>query len=1256
MTSNAAIDIWQMDSPLSTISTPTQSADSPGPLNDRIFFGPIQSPEKKYVPSLGAPQLRTPVRRSTRLSSAMIPLPLFSEEVEETSDTREGTPEEDAVPDEPSMILASKVLSACSNPSPPPTPPLPIQQALPELEDAQLVDISDPAEVQGHLLGTPTRPRLPLGHLSEPIATSSPFAPPSSLYTPTHADSQANVSQADLIAFDSFSAPNPHEPDDPPAPSFDAVQDLAPLIPTSVDDLLALSPHTAVALPEGAQQFDTQNPSGNKESIGNEEQEQVQVVRSPVLEAIPATVTAPLIEMTLAADEGTPPPRRSSRPRKSRSPLPQTVVDYSPQPHPPAQADVMVPAATPDDVQNSPQRKRKLNVASDYDDRCEGGSSGAPLTPRRLPQVAHMHRELGSLSPMSAGVLMQLLPKPADGSASGSSTPQPPTTSQVSNLQEIPEAAHPPAPSTPPHQITGFVFPKVVPSDISSSAARPKSPLRPFSPPKVAEGSRTPARRVPIAQAIADGTYSAQKLPAAFGAFRAPNPTSPVFKKLAIDDPTRSPAKRVPMSEAVPVPPLSPGKNVDKGKGRAVTRPQSPVRALSVPRERQRSTSVEPQPLLGRRERGASAEPSSRPPALGRRPLFQKPASSDGVSSSGLKSQAALPFPFTQQQRLHPAIPEDEESGPSAVRSNAAGASGVVAHASVSPAKSGSSLRQPSAGAGSKIPRIGTKPYARPKAVDGAPSKLPTPAKTRMITKAKLLRIVKVGSSSGSSSDEGQTKAPLPAPALKPRRVVSAQSSSTSASTEPGPQHGLKRKREQEISTSKAPGPAAQPVLVMRKVVPGMFNKGKELAPPKTRTLGSVSGQAAVPPSPTKLMGPIKARSAVGWKRPQPEGQPSAAASVASAKAEEPPPKERSLGPGPTPDPVSSEPAGTMPGPATMDAPPEPPKEANLPSLPPLPAVPATPEAPSESPSSHPTPAAQSTGAQSLVPQAHRRSTRSKRTAPPTDVFGSVLPAPITRPLQPRRRGPLPSETAGPFAGMSSLALKTLTSANTLKNQQQLATIQTEVVRKEGARPESPTTRVRSALEKQKEERAQQRKERAERRAMRSAGSELDILSAGEGEGAAEQAQGGGADEGADASYVTLDDDSPERHRRGAGDDEEYETPQRPERPAKRGRFEDGVEDKEKERDTEAPERRVKWDRGLYTTVYMDDMPPKPKWNTKAVPSTKGCLAPAAKALRLDTLGNVLNAELPIGGLVKESVVVKKFIKSTRSRSKKAKS
>ncbi|TBU65906.1 hypothetical protein BD310DRAFT_943410 [Dichomitus squalens] len=256
---------------------------------------------------------------------------------------------------------------------------------------------------------------------------------------------------------------------------------------------------------------------------------------------------------------------------------------------------------------------------------------------------------------------------------------------------------------------------------------------------------------------------------------------------------------------------------------------------------------------------------------------------------------------------------------------------------------------------------------------------------------------------------------------------------------------------------------------------------------------------------------------------------------------------------------------------------------------------------------------------------------------------------------------------------MSALALKTLTSANTKRNQEQVAKIQMEIIRKEGSRPDSPTTRVRSALEKQKEERIQQRQERAARRARRSAGSDviegLPSDSASDGE---EKVNVG------DVSAMSVDEEGmPLRHRRGPGDEEDYETPPRPERPIKRPRFEGGTDGGNvEERTKDAPAKRVKWDKGLHTTVFLDDTPPKPKWSTKAAPSSKSCLTPAAKALRLDTLGNVLNAEVPLSGLVKEQIVVKKFvfeddevaeaaeaappptpvIKSSRNKSKKAKS
>ena len=100
MTSDAAVESRPVDSSLTNIDSPSGVSDTGSAVNDRVFFGPLQSPEKRLAAPLSGPKFRTPVRRSTRLSSVMVPLPLFSEEQEAgSSSTREGTPEEDTIPD-----------------------------------------------------------------------------------------------------------------------------------------------------------------------------------------------------------------------------------------------------------------------------------------------------------------------------------------------------------------------------------------------------------------------------------------------------------------------------------------------------------------------------------------------------------------------------------------------------------------------------------------------------------------------------------------------------------------------------------------------------------------------------------------------------------------------------------------------------------------------------------------------------------------------------------------------------------------------------------------------------------------------------------------------------------------------------------------------------------------------------------------------------------------------------------------------------
>ena len=135
-----------------------------------------------------------------------------------------------------------------------------------------------------------------------------------------------------------------------------------------------------------------------------------------------------------------------------------------------------------------------------------------------------------------------------------------------------------------------------------------------------------------------------------------------------------------------------------------------------------------------------------------------------------------------------------------------------------------------------------------------------------------------------------------------------------------------------------------------------------------------------------------------------------------------------------------------------------------------------------------------------------------------------------------------------------------------------------------------------------------------------------------------------------------------------------------------RTRMDDGVADAENDARNE---RRVKWNRGLATTLCFDDTPPNPRRAPGDAPVKKGCLAPSAKvnslfsnrgaggmltvmrgcqARPLDTMGNVLNADAPVPEVQPENIVVKKFVyeddevvvpepapaKATRSKSKKS--
>ena len=232
-----------------------------------------------------------------------------------------------------------------------------------------------------------------------------------------------------------------------------------------------------------------------------------------------------------------------------------------------------------------------------------------------------------------------------------------------------------------------------------------------------------------------------------------------------------------------------------------------------------------------------------------------------------------------------------------------------------------------------------------------------------------------------------------------------------------------------------------------------------------------------------------------------------------------------------------------------------------------------------------------------------RRTTRASRRAPAKlDGSGTVeTTATTTATNRPsRRKPPTPRGVIiddSVFSGMSMTALKDLTASNTARNQHYLAAkLETEVVRKDGARPDSPLVKIKTISQRQSEEKEKQRTERAARRARRS-----DEMGSSDFE------------DGSDAGYTSPCEELAERreraHVRGSGEDEEYVTPEKPDRVIKRTRVVENGDVQE----YETLRRTVKWDRGLFTEVCLDEVKLGTRQPLKENRGLKGILAPQAK-------------------------------------------
>lgn len=255
-----------------------------------------------------------------------------------------------------------------------------------------------------------------------------------------------------------------------------------------------------------------------------------------------------------------------------------------------------------------------------------------------------------------------------------------------------------------------------------------------------------------------------------------------------------------------------------------------------------------------------------------------------------------------------------------------------------------------------------------------------------------------------------------------------------------------------------------------------------------------------------------------------------------------------------------------------------------------------------ESPDSIPSDAVSLTVAAEVSPPASesgtsglRRTTRARRPINSSNLNNGTVPR------KPVRRKAV-TQFDDVFSGMSITALKELTMTNTEKNQRYAAAkLETEVVRKEGPRPESPAVKIRTIVQRQQEDKERQRAERAKRRARRSGNDDCSISDI---EASSDVGYSSPAEHIEDMEMDT--NFGPHKHRRGAGDDEDYETPERPFLDFRVRLFDDGCGERQLD-------RRVKWDRGLFSLAYLDEVKLGSRQNLKENRTLKSILAPAAK-------------------------------------------
>ncbi|GAW02402.1 hypothetical protein LENED_004056 [Lentinula edodes] len=559
------------------------------------------------------------------------------------------------------------------------------------------------------------------------------------------------------------------------------------------------------------------------------------------------------------------------------------------------------------------------------------------------------------------------------------------------------------------------------------------------------------------------------------------------------------------------------------------------------------------------------------------RPVFNIPSTDSPVALCGVAER--VPLPSKVNLSLHPAIPEEGQSTKLHEKFQR-----PAARTGSAPVER-SHLRQPT----SKIPRIGLKPYARPPITSTSKSQEKTTT-MRMVDSHKLQPSSNKPKPSSTTLSRSHT--PSHVPTFSPTKQRDPV---------PGTPLSLKRKRGPEASSPTKPTPV---VLLSRRL-------------------------AAPSPSPAKKSGVTKLRMVSESDGTLPDRSNAASSGTEGMKSAESTATRdntNTLRPATTLRMVSDS-DGVLPDrfvvmPSVLQAVDEekttsssPPSTVTTQSmdLPPQAQDEVTPSSDNIPDSSDPAEPQSSSPVETV-----RRTTRSSRNA-----AAAMKPVSSSRPPSARRKN-IPTFTdTGPFSGMTALALRTLTDSNTTKNKEYVTVLlKTEVVRREGARPESPGMNVKSISQKEKESKTLERNARADRRAKRDNSTEL-----GTDENEAYE------DEDCENDWASSPSDH--KHTWGPGDEEDYQTPVQ----SKRLRLDEEISEDEYEK------KRVKWDRGLYQEIYLDEIKPRTTHARITQESIqKGCLAPIAKARPLDTLGNLPNAKSPLKDIVPENIVVKKFV------------